>query len=460
MSQTTVTFFGGAGTVTGSKHLVTAEGRRVLLDCGLFQGLKELRLRNWSQPPFDPLHIDAVVLSHAHLDHCGYLPVLVRGGFRGSIVCTSGTADLLRLILMDSAHLQEEEAEHANEGGYSRHQPALPLYTVGDVQQTLTRVVVRPYDQEVPLVDGLRLMLRRAGHILGASTVELRIGSGPLRLVFSGDLGRPHQPILRDPEPIAQADVLLLESTYGDRVHAHDPEGALARIVNDAIARGGAIIVPSFAVGRTQHLVWLLRKLEDERRIPEMPVFIDSPMALEAGAMYERHAEDQDEEMTRRIAEEGTLHSHRLHLVKTPAESKALNKYDQPFIVIAGNGMATGGRVLYHLRLRLPNPKTTVLLVGFQAAGTRGRALQDGAPMVKIQGEEVPVRATVRSLEGLSAHADREELLAWLSGFTQPPKQTYLVHGEPEQARALAATIRQRLGWDARPAQDGETVGL
>lgn len=457
----TLSFFGGAGTVTGSKFLVRAAGRHILLDCGLFQGLKELRLRNWQAPAFDPRHLETIVLSHAHLDHCGYLPVLIRLGFRGHILCTAGTADLLRIVLLDSARLQEEDAAAANREGYSKHTPALPLYTTDDAQRTLQRVIVHAYDRPVLLSDQVRVTFHRAGHILGAAVIELEIGHEPVfRLVFSGDLGRIDQPILKDPAPLEAADVLLLESTYGDRTHPEHPEDELVAILHEAIERGGAIIVPSFAIGRTQSLIWWLRELERHGKIPVLPVFLDSPMAVEASAVYERHRDDHDPQMRAILEQEHTLRSQKLQILRTPEQSKILNRYDGQYLVISASGMATGGRVLYHLRAHLPDPKATVLLIGYQAAGTRGRALREGATSIKIHGIEVPVRAAIRSLDGLSAHADRDELLAWVAGCPKPPKQIYLVHGEPQQAASLEQAIRERFGYSVAVAQDGQTVPL
>lgn len=458
----TLRFFGGAGTVTGSKYLVSLANQRVLLDCGLFQGLKELRLRNWQSLPFDVKSLDAVLLSHAHIDHSGALPLLVRQGFRGTIYCTSGTADLLRVMLPDTARLQEEEAERANRYGYTKHAPAKPLYTMRDAQATLRRLVVRKYDQRFQVTKEIAALFRRAGHILGAATVEVQLGQGkPLHLVFSGDLGRCSQPILRDPERIRHADVLLLESTYGDRVHPSDPFTELTRIVHETVKRRGVLLVPAFAVGRTQLLVWMLRQLEEAQRIPVLAVYLDSPMASDVTDLYNHHTEDHDSEMLALRAQgKIALRTQRYQMAQTVEESKALNRLDGPCIIISASGMATGGRVLHHLRMRLPDPSTTVLLVGFQAVGTRGRALQEGATTLHIHGEDVPVKARVESLDGLSAHADREELLRWLSGFASAPRMTYLVHGEPEQAAGLAQTIQKRLGWQVRPALDGEEVRL
>ena len=458
----TLQFLGAAGTVTGSMHLVTANGHRVLLDCGLFQGSSGLRARNWGARAPDPPAIDAVVLSHAHIDHSGYLPLLVRQGFRGPIHCTAGTADLLGAVLPDAARVQEEEADRANRHGYTKHRPALPLYTTQDVTRTLKLVRVAPYDVPFAVAGAGTVTLRRAGHILGSATIELQLARpAPLRLVYSGDLGRYGRPILRDPEPVPLADVLLLESTYGDRIHAAGAEDELARIVRDAAQRGGALLIPAFAVDRTQELLWMLRRLEQAGTIPTLPVYCDSPMATEVTEIYRRHPEDYDAAMSAALAAgDGALRTGAMHVVRTPEESRRLNTLPGPLIIISSSGMATGGRILHHLALRLGDPRTTVLLVGYQAAGTRGRALQDGAAELRIFGTTVPVRARIAQVTGLSAHADRDEILRWLAGFTRPPQMTYLVHGEPEGARGLAAAIQARLGWRVGVAADGERVVL
>jgi metallo-beta-lactamase family protein len=458
----TVQFLGAAGTVTGSKHLVSFDGRKILLDCGLFQGLKDLRQRNWAAPPFDPAALDAVVLSHAHIDHSGYLPLLVRSGFAGPVYCTPATADLLGVLLRDSAHLQERQAQHANYFGYSKHSPALPLYTVDDAEATLRLLEPRSFDQEVAVRDGVSVTFRTAGHILGSATVDLALdGREPRRLVFSGDLGRWGRPILKDPAPVRRADCLLMESTYGDRRHPPEVDDHLARVVRESAERGGALVVPAFAVGRTQELLWWLRQLEDEGRIPVLPVYVDSPMAIDVTDMYLRHTTEHDLDM-RRLKEAGVnpLQPDQFRLAKTPEQSKALNDLRGPVIIVSASGMATGGRVLYHLKHRAGDRRTTVLLVGFQAAGTRGRLLQEGAEEIKLYGAEVRVRARIETLDGLSAHADQEELLRWLSGFYEPPKATYLVHGEPKAATTLKEEIRKRLGREARVAEDGQSVGL
>ena len=458
----TLQFLGAAGTVTGSKHLLTVGNRRILLDCGLFQGLKELRLRNWAKLPFDPKALAAVVLSHAPIDHSGCLPLLAREGFRGQVFCTPGTRDLLRILLPDAAHLQEEQAAHANDKGYSRPHPARPLYTAKDAEAALRLLEPRPYGKPFPVADGVEALFRQAGHILGSATVELRLGApDPLRLVYSGDLGRWDQPILNDPDLVPEADVLLVESTYGNRTHPPDPEGALARLIQEAVARGGAILVPAFAVGRTQTLIWMLDRLERAGRIPRLPGFIDSPMATKVSEVTCRHDADLDLEMRTAMAKgECPICSRRFTFLDTPEESKALNQREGPFIVIAGSGMAAGGRILHHLEHRVADPRTTILLTGFQAAGTRGRSLQEGAQHLKMHGRWIPVKAKVETLDGLSAHADRDEILRWLSGFNRKPRRTYVVHGEPEASEALASMIQKRLGWEVSVARDGQRISL
>ncbi|MFI5317264.1 MAG: MBL fold metallo-hydrolase RNA specificity domain-containing protein [Myxococcota bacterium] len=458
----TLRFLGAAGTVTGSKFLVSIGETRVLLDCGLFQGQKALRLRNWEPTPFDVETLDAVVLSHAHIDHSGYLPLIAREGFCGPVYCTSGTADLLEIMLRDSAKLQEEDADRANRHGYSKHHPALPLYGVADADAALRLLQTRPYGMEFAVANGVRGILRRAGHILGAATVELVLGSDPpIRLVDSGDLGRPRRPILCDPEPVEAADFLLVESTYGDRLHPSNAAERLAAIVNDSVERGGALLVPSFAVGRAQELIWTLRQLEDSHRIPSLPVYVDSPMAIEATEIYCRHPEDHDLDMKLLTDQRRCpLCARSYTLVRAAQESKALNHRTGPIVVIAGSGMATGGRILHHLKLRLPDPRTTVLLPGFQAAGTRGRSLQEGAKTLRIHGEDVPVKARIETLDSMSAHADRGEILAWLRRFRRAPRHTWVMHGEPTAAAALGAAIERELHWPTSVAADGQVVEL
>jgi metallo-beta-lactamase family protein len=447
-----LTFLGAAGTVTGSKFLLDAGPARLLLECGLFQGLKELRLQNWAPPPFDPASLSAVLLSHAHIDHSGYLPRLARVGFTGPIYCTTGTSELLRIMLPDAAHLQEEEADYANRHGTSTHQPALPLFTVDDAEKALG--LVRPVKVNTPVAVGRGLTARfiRSGHILGAAIMEVRVGD--LKVVHSGDLGRYDVPIMRDPEPVARADVLLVESTYGNRLHPkEDPSAMLVAAVQRAVERKGWLLIPAFAVGRSQEILYALRELEKAGRIPSLAVYLDSPMAIEATAIYARHPEEEDPGT-------GPFIPRRFHLARSVQDSKALNDVDGPVIVISGSGMATGGRVLHHLRHRLSDPRTTLLFVGYQAAGTRGRLLRDGAKTIKIFGEEVPVRATIMVSDAYSAHADQGEILRWLKGFEHPPRMTYIVHGEPEAALALREKIAQALRWPATVAEAGSTVPL
>lgn len=457
-----LSFLGGAGTVTGSKYWIQAYGSQILLDAGLFQGLKQLRLRNWAPPSFDVKKLNAVVLSHAHIDHSGYLPVLHKKHFRGKVFCTPGTADLLKIMLPDSAMLQEEEAARANRKNYSKHHPALALCTVEDALAVTRQVKHYPYGKLFEVRPGIHALYRRAGHILGSATVELQIGrKNPLKLVFSGDLGRWQQPILRDPEFVPEADILLVESTYGNRFHPTDMEERLIKIILDAVQRGGALLIPAFAIGRTQQLVWLIRKLEEEGKIPVLPVYLDSPMAISASEIYRRHPEDHDLDM-KKLADENQspLNSKNYRIARTPEESKAINDIAGPVIVISASGMATGGRILHHLKFRLPDPRNTVLLAGYQAAGTRGRSLQEGAKTLRMQGMDIPVNAKVELLDGLSAHADQKEILKWLSGFKKAPKMTYIVHGESEAALGLQAAIQQQLKWNVEVARDGQTIQL
>lgn len=459
----TLQFLGAAETVTGSKHLLRVGSSRVLLDCGLFQGLKKLRLRNRADPPFEPSEIDAVILSHAHIDHSGYLPLLTRRGFRGHVYATSGTRALAKILLSDSAHIQEEQAAYANKHRFSKHDPAEPLYTARDARRCLQQFKVRPYGQWFKVSPEIRVRYRRAGHILGSAIVELRLGrSQDLKLVFSGDLGRWNRPMLRDPEFIDEADVLLVESTYGNREHPdNDVRGELARVVNEAVGRGGALLVPAFAVGRVQELIWYLRELEDSGRIPKLPVFIDSPMATDVTDIFCQHPEDHDIDMKLLMDEERCpLCCKPYTFTRTRAESKALNSKKGPMMIIAASGMATNGRIVHHLERRLSDPRTTILLVGFQAVGTRGRLLQDGADHVRMHGREILVRAHIESIHGLSAHACRSELLRWLDGFKQPPSQTWIVHGEPDASSALAETLRNDRSWKVDVAEDGQLVSL
>jgi metallo-beta-lactamase family protein len=445
-------FLGATGTVTGSKYLLEHRGFRVLIDCGLFQGLKELRLRNWAPFPVDPSSIHAIVLTHAHLDHTGYLPRLAVAGYEGPVIATPPTCDLCAILLPDSGHLQEEDARFYNKRGISKHRPALPLYTEEDAQQSLTLLRPCPPSGTLRLHEGMSIQFHGAGHILGASFVEVRLheARGKDRIiVFGGDLGRPDQPILPPPAPLPPCDHLLLESTYGDRDHPdEDPRDHLSKIVRDTAARGGFVIVPAFAVGRTQELLYMLREMQlDGRLSTDIPIHVDSPMAIHAIRVFLEHEEAHDAEMrTRTDAGGDPLGMKNVHLIRTVAQSKALNSIRYPAIVISASGMATGGRVLHHLAYRLPDHRNTVLFVGYQAAGTRGRSLQDGARTVRIHGQDVPVRAQVETVEGLSAHADRGEILGWLGTARAVPRSIHLVHGEPGALAGLAEAVHDRYG--------------
>jgi metallo-beta-lactamase family protein len=456
----TLTFLGAAGTVTGSKHYLQSGQTRLLLDCGLFQGLKELRQRNWAPCPVPAAAIGGVLLSHAHIDHSGALPRLGREGFRGPIYCTPGTADLLKIMLPDAAHLQEEEAEFANRHQTSKHQPALPLFTTADADQVLTQVRPVGFNDSFSPAQGVTARFINAGHILGAGLVEVSINGRTL--VFSGDLGRYGVPIMRDPDPVPAADVLLVESTYGNRLHpADDHHDRLTAAVARAVQKKGWLLIPAFAVGRSQEILYDLRELEDAARIPSLPVYLDSPMAIEATVIYARHPEEHDQDLKRVEASgERPFAPKQLRICKTADDSKRLNDTDGPGIIIAGSGMATGGRILHHFVRRLSDERTTVLFVGYQAAGTRGRLLREGVREVRMLGQVVPVRATIMVSDSYSAHADQGEILRWLGGFTRPPETTYIVHGEPDAATALQALITSQLKWRAVVAQDGQRVSL
>jgi metallo-beta-lactamase family protein len=447
-----ITFLGAAGTVTGSKYLVEAGGARLLVDSGLFEGSKELKQRNWESLPVDPASIDWVVLTHAHIDHTGYLPRLVRAGFRGPIYSNGATHELCQLLLPDSAHLQEEDAQFADKKGYSSHKPPLPLYTVGESQAALGRFREIPRADSFTISPQFSVRPHDAGHILGSSWLELTITENNKRtlVVFSGDLGRYNQPILKDPESPAHADFLLCESTYGDRDHAAGPVAdVLADVIGRVAKRGGAVVIPSFAVDRTQLLMYYLHELEDQQRIPRLPVYVDSPMAISVTDIYMRHPEDHVLQFAReeQSGNHDPLNVHEDHMTRTVEESKKINDVVAPCIILSASGMATGGRILHHLARRLPDSRSAVLLVGYQAEGTRGRALQEGAKYLCIHGEEVPVRAQVIEIGQLSAHAGKSELLRWLSGFAAPPRQTFLVHGEPNVLEAFRSAITSQFHW-------------
>lgn len=462
-----LTFLGAAGSVTGSKYLVDAAGKKLLVDCGLFQGTSELKDRNWKPLPVEPAAIDYAVLTHAHLDHTGWLPVLVRDGYRGPIFANPATIELTEILLKDSAHLQEEETEHAKKNKYSRHAQPRSLYTPDDVEPVLKQLKTMPRSGNFDISPEFHVASFDAGHILGSSSLELTIREGGKRIVvvFSGDIGRYGQPILKEPTtPASNADTLICESTYGDREHQDgNPEELLAQIVNRVVKRGGSIVIPAFAIGRTQTFMYYLRRLEDQQRIPRIPVYVDSPMALSATDLYIKHKEDHDLEFAREEGSDGKgdpLSVHEFHLTRSAEESKAINKVKTPCIIISASGMVSGGRVLHHMVQRLPDAKNAVILAGFQAEGTRGRALQEGAKTLNIFGQAVPVCAEIVEMGQFSAHAGKSELLRWLSGFPSPPKQTYLTHGEPAAAQGLEGAIQQKLGWKAAVARYLDTVPL
>jgi metallo-beta-lactamase family protein len=459
-----LTFLGATGTVTGSKYLVEANGRRLLVDCGLFQGPKELRLRNWQPCPVEPASIDHVVLTHAHLDHTGYLPRLVAAGYKGPILANDATRELCTLLLPDSAHLMEEDAEHAARHGYSKHSPPLPLYTREDALTALQRFQPMPRIGEYRISPEFLVRSHQAGHILGASSLELVITENgrSVTVLFSGDLGRYGQPILNNPEVPPRADYVLCESTYGDRDHPSDPpeETALADVINRVAARGGILVVPAFAVDRTQLLMYFIRELEDANRIPRLPVYVDSPMAIDATSIYLRHRDDHDAEFTSAERNGNPLQTHLLHVMRTVQESKQISNVNSRAIIISASGMATGGRVLHHLERCLPDARNCVLLVGFQAEGTRGRSLQDGAKYVKMHGQMIPVRAEVVDLAQFSAHAGRSELLHWLSGLPAPPKNLFLVHGEPAASASLQKAVQSQFGWNVTLPAYLQTIEL
>jgi metallo-beta-lactamase family protein len=450
--MTQIKFLGAAGTVSGSKYLIDTGESRILVDYGMFQGPKQLRLLNWNSPQMPPATVDHVLLTHAHIDHSGMLPVLVREGFNGKIWCTPVTAELCEISLLDAAHLQEEDARFANKMKFSKHKPALPLYTKADAEQVMPHLRALDYDKQAELSKRTRFRFRDAGHILGSATIELETSTNakPMRLVFSGDLGRYDALILRDPSAIEQADYLLLESTYGDRVHpAEDSLEVLTSVINETAKRGGTLVIPSFAVGRTQTLLYLIRDLKTRGIIPDLPIFVDSPMAQHVTEVFCRHIDVFDEEAKSIFRKTGKcpVLCPGLEFVHTREDSQKINSMRFPVIIISASGMATGGRILHHLKYRLPDPRNTILFVGYQSIGTRGRLLKDGAREIKIHGEMVPVRAKICNMEAFSGHADSVEIMRWLRMFAKPPNMTFVVHGEPESSRALAREIQRSLGW-------------
>lgn len=447
-------FYGAAGTVTGSKFLLSNGKQRVLVDCGLFQGVKQNRLRNWEDPPFDPTTLNAIVLTHAHLDHSGYLPVLVKNGYNGPVYCTTGTRELSEIILRDSGYLQEEDAKFRNKYKTTKHDPALPLYTRKDAEQSLKLFKPVSFETEAELGGGLSIKLTRAGHILGSACVQV-ISNGRT-IAFSGDLGRPDGPIMRAPEPIDRADYLVVESTYGNRLHQDEnPEDQLADVVNRTVDREGILLIPSFAVGRSTTILHFISSLMEEGRIPDVSVFLNSPMSINATEVYCEHHREH-----RLTADECRDIFQNVDFVRSVDASKALNTNKGPAIIVSASGMCEGGRILHHLKTMLPDPRNTVLFAGFQAPGTRGDKIQSGAETVKIHGEQIPCRAEVVDLPNLSAHADWREIIDWMRQIKEPPRMTFITHGEPNAAQAFQSHVREELGWQSEIPAYKEKVKL
>jgi metallo-beta-lactamase family protein len=457
-----ISFLGATQTVTGSRFLVEEDGFRVLIDCGLFQGPRHLKERNWAEQPVDPSSVDCIILTHAHIDHAGFLPRYYKLGFKGPVYSTPATAELAELMLPDSGHLQEEDAFFANKHKHTRHDPALPLYTEQDALDTLR--LFQPVEFYTPfqLSKNLSFQFLRAGHILGSGMVQLVEKDPKLQLLFSGDLGRPVQYITKKPDEVENADYLILESTYGNRKHQDgDMREAIAEVIRQTAARGGVLLVPAFSIGRTQELLFILRTLEEAREVPKLPVWIDSPMAIHAMPIYHRHDIDFSAELEKiAVIDPTPFICHHIHAAQSVQESKELNKITYPAIIISASGMATGGRVLHHLKQRIGDHRNTILFIGFQAQGTKGRLLVDGIPELKLHGQHYRVRAQIVYMDGLSAHADYEEMLEWLSYFKKPPKKVFLVHGEEEASFAMASKIQNQLHWNVHVPAYNESVDL
>lgn len=450
----TLQFLGAARTVTGSKHLLEVGHIRVLVDCGLFQGLKALRERNWEPFPVPASSVDVVVLTHAHLDHCGYLPRLVAQGFTGRVFCTGGTAELAKIVMADAARIQEEDADRANRKGYTKHKPALALFTEADATRAMLQLQPIGYNRPMPIAPGIELEFLNAGHLLGSAYARITVASEGKTILFGGDLGRYGRPVLPDPSPVPDADVVLVESTYGNRVHEADDSGShLARIINATVARRGKIVIPSFALGRVEELLYWVRFLEEKKAIPELPVYVDSPMAVEVLAEYRDRLHELDRDLRNFLTA-------KLRVISTIPESRKVQDDDHPSIVISASGMATGGRVLHHLKRVLPDARNTVLFAGYQAEGTRGRLLKDGAQTTRIHGEEIVVKAQIEALESVSAHADSNEIMRWLKGFKRAPSQLILVHGEPLPMDTLKARVEKELQWKVKTPSHREKIDL
>lgn len=449
-----LSFLGATGTVTGSKYLLETRGKRILIDCGLFQGLKELRLRNWASLPIDPASIDAVLLTHAHLDHSGYLPLLVRNGFAGPVYCTQATADLCSILLPDSGHIHEEDASRANRYGYTKHHPALPLYSEKDAWLALDQFKPLEFSKQYHIDKKIYFRFEPVGHILGASYI--RIDDGSLSITFSGDLGRYQDPVMRSPSPLQDTDYLVVESTYGDRLHeANDLQNNLGQIINETSSKGGSVIIPAFAVGRAQAILYHIYKLKERGVIADLPVYLDSPMSIKATDVF-----CKNHRLHKLNEEEAYKVCNAVKQVSTVEESKRIDHSPYPSIIVSASGMATGGRVLHHLKVFLRDHRNTVLFAGFQANATRGRKMLEGAETIKIHGEHIPVKARIANLEGISAHADYKEVMQWLETMKARPSKVFVTHGEEQAALAMATRLREEFGWDVEVPEYLDSVNL
>lgn len=463
-----ISFYGGTGTVTGSKYLLESNGKKVLVDCGLFQGLRELRERNWQELPFKPGEIDAVIITHAHIDHTGFLPRIVKLGFEGKVYTSRATGDLMKILLPDSARLQEEEADYRNRKGLTSHSPALPLYDEDDAKEALSRLVQVPNDGiHVEICEGFKASFNVAGHILGASLVlvemeNARENNEPIKFLFSGDLGHYDQPILKDPAPPPACDYLMVESTYGDRLHSEvHSDVQLTKIIHEGLKRNAPILIPAFSVGRTQEILYLIRELEEEKKIPVLPVVVDSPMAKQATQVYNRWREEHDEEYASILArQKHPLRTGSMTTTNDRNESIKVNSMKGVRIVISASGMLSGGRVLHHAKYVLPDPDATIIFVGYQAAGTRGRRVIDGEKEIKIMHNWIPVRCHIERIDSFSAHADWKAVLRWLGGLEGEPKAVFTTHGEPKAASAMAGHIRDEFGWNVLVPEYNQTIEL